>query len=308
MISLSQSKIKTYQRCPKQYEYRYIENLQPKVKPLPMERGIWIHECLEAHYRGKSWKKVLKRLEGSFLRLDAEEREEYGDLPGEVRRIIRGYLKYWDDEDWEIIAVEVDFRIVLEDGTVLKGRMDLVIRDNLGVWVVEHKSNKNLPREGPRIPDPQTTLYNYGLRGMKLKGMGTIHNHIRTKAPNEPRVLKRGGLSVRCDTDYRTYMRAIKHEGLDPKDYAIVLRKLKHEDKFFRRFRIPWKKATVKSMLADYGVIADQIDRAERFPRHLNSMCERGCFYFVPCMVELNGGDATSIKKSQFNVDRRRYG
>ena len=306
--SLSQSKVKTWLRCPKKFEYRYVQNLQPKTKPLPMERGVWIHECLEDYYKGKDWTRVITKLKKHFRTLFDEERELYGDLPGEVERIVKSYLSHWDDDDWEILAVENEFNVKLKSGLVLKGRMDMVVRDNIGVWVVENKTNQRLPSEIPRIPDPQTTLYNFALKSMGLKGAGTIHNHIRTLPPKEPRVLKNGGLSVRCDTDYYTYRQAVKREGLDPKDYRAVLHRLKREDKYFRRFRVPWRKTAVKPMLADYNEVARMIDGATRYPRNLGFMCEKDCFYFQICIMELYGGDSSQLKKTKFNVDERAYG
>lgn len=308
MPRLSQSKVKTFLRCPKKYEFRYVQNLQPKEKSLPMERGLWIHECLEAFYRGKNWKRTaLKKLKKSFGSLFDEERKALGDLPGEVQRIVESYVSFWDDSEWEVLAVEKEFAVKLKSGLVLKGKMDLVIRDDLGVWVVEHKSNKTLPREGPRIPDPQTTMYNYALRGMGLEGMGTLHNHLRTKPPNEPRVLKRGGLTVRCDTTYEIYKAAIAREKLDPKDYRAVLKKLKKDQRFFRRFRISWRKTAVRSMMEDYKAISHQIDSCSRFPRHISKMCERDCFYFQLCMIELHGGKSASIKRRKYIVSEKAY-
>ncbi len=310
MISLSQSKVKTFLRCPKKYEYRYIEGLQPKTKSLPLERGLWIHECLQAIYSGKNWKKTLQLLTGKFRRLFDEEREVFGDMPGDVERVITGYLNYWDDRQWEILAVEREFAYRLKrSGLVVEGKIDLVIRDSLGVWIVEHKSNARVPRDAPEIPDLQTTLYNYALRGMGLEGAGTIHNHIRTKPPTEPRVLKRGGgLIRRCDTDYQTYLRAVKRNGFNRADYADILGSLKRKNNFFIRFRVPWKETAVRSMLIDLQVIASLIDRLKIFPRHINRMCKSDCPFFQICMVDLHGGDSTIIKQTRFSKDNTGYG
>ncbi len=310
MKSLSQSKVKTFLRCPKKYEYRYEEGLVPKQKVLPMERGTWIHECLEAYYLGKDWKKTLKRLTREFRHLFEEEREHLGDLPGEVDRIMRGYLAHWDDSHWEVLAAEKPFHLKLKSGLIIKGKLDLVIRDNVGVWVCEHKSNQKLPRDAPRIPDPQTTLYNYALHGMGITDLvGTIHNHVRTTPPSVPYLLKRGGLSKArgIDTDYRTYRAAIKENGLDPKDYRDVLHRMKHESRFFRRFNVPWKKTAVRPQMEDYKVVMNCIETWKRFPRHISQMCERDCQFFEVCMIELHGGEASRLKRKKFTVDRRDY-
>jgi ribosomal protein L17 len=301
-VSLSNSKIRTYQRCAKKYSYRYVENLQPKRKDLPMERGVWLHELLEAHYKGKNWRQALLRLTKEFQGLFDEERQMFGDLPGEVERIFKAYLRYWDDSEWEIIDVERDFKIKVK-GRVYKGRIDGIVRDKMGVWILEHKTTKTLPRDAPRIIDPQSTLYNLALRSMGLEGSGTIHNFLRTKPPSEPRVLVKGGLSVRCDTDYKTYLAAIRREELDPEDYVDVLRKLKKQEKFFRRFRVTWKKTALKSMFEDYSAIGDEIDSKTVFARSISKMCERDCPYFRICQIELEGGDAERVKRMEFKKE-----
>ena len=302
VFSISNSKIKTFLRCPKKYEYRYVQGLFPKRKELPLERGTWIHSLLEAHYNGENWEAVHAELTSKFLRLFDEEREHLGDLPGETKRIMKSYLRHWDDSKWKIIAVEVEFAARLKKSRlIIKGKIDLVIQDELGVWCVEHKTNQKVPRDPPDIPDPQTTLYAYALRSMGLEGAGTIHNHMRTTPPKQPRVLKRGGLSKRCDTDYHTYLKAIRREGLDPADYKDILRKLKNQDKkFFIRFRVPWKKTAVKSMTDDYVIISSQMRSLKRFPRHISKMCKSDCPFFVLCMTELHGGNSSVIKRKDF--------
>lgn len=308
--ALSNSKVKTFLRCPKKFEYRYVENLQPRRKELPLERGTWIHECLEAYYKGKDWKKTHAKLTKQFRQLFEEEREMLGnDLPQECERIVKSYLNHWDDSDWKIIAVELEYNIKIR-GRQYKGKIDLVIKDNLGVWVIDHKTNKTMPKEATPIMDPQMTLYAAVLEKKGLKCAGTIHNHIRTKAPKDPKVLKSGELSkAKCDTDYRTYLRAIKKLGLDVEEYRDQLNALKaQKDKFFVRYRVPMKRAAVKSMFSDYEVIGEIIDRMKVFPRNISIQCKRDCPFLKICLIELNGGNADTVKRLNFRVDERAYG
>jgi hypothetical protein len=34
--------MKTFRRCPKQYEFKYVYGLRPKLKKLQLEKGSWV--------------------------------------------------------------------------------------------------------------------------------------------------------------------------------------------------------------------------------------------------------------------------
>src|SRR4051812_32060336 len=117
-MRLSNSKVKTFRRCERQYYYKYVKKLRPKRKAVQLERGTWIHEMLQAHYDGEGWKGVWQDLTLEFNNLFEEEREDLGDLPGETKRIMRSYLRRWKSEDasWTVIDSEMNETWPLANG------------------------------------------------------------------------------------------------------------------------------------------------------------------------------------------------
>jgi hypothetical protein len=99
----------------------------------------------------------------------------------------RGYVEQWGgDSDWEVVGVEVPFSLWLptEKGTRstfrLKGRIDLLVRWKGGLWIVDHKTGRELPKERDLDLDDQMGLYTYLLRRTGLDIRGVIYNAIRT--------------------------------------------------------------------------------------------------------------------------------
>ena len=39
-LTLSNSKIKTFRRCERQYKYKYVDKLEPRLKKIQLERGF----------------------------------------------------------------------------------------------------------------------------------------------------------------------------------------------------------------------------------------------------------------------------
>src|SRR3954447_2121725 len=91
-MRISNSKANTWRRCPQQYYYKYVMKLRKKRKAIQLYRGDWLHQLLMVHYDGYDWKDRQRTLEIEFNKLFDEEKEEYGDLPKETRRIMRAYL------------------------------------------------------------------------------------------------------------------------------------------------------------------------------------------------------------------------
>jgi hypothetical protein len=67
-LVLSNSKVKTWNRCPKQWEFKYIYGLRPKKKTIQLERGSWVHELLMVHYDGHRLAGTSRRVDGRVLR------------------------------------------------------------------------------------------------------------------------------------------------------------------------------------------------------------------------------------------------
>jgi hypothetical protein len=167
-MAYNQSRIKMFRRCQKQYSFRYdtafelgldpTKEMVPKFKKVQLERGSWMHALQEAHHRewagvkGPKWREVHDDFTAKYNGLFLEEREEYGDLPGETERMWKGYLRFWADDADRYSVVEFDdgpaIEFMVEQplkkwgvSEPFKGRIDLLVEDVEygGYWVWDHK-------------------------------------------------------------------------------------------------------------------------------------------------------------------------
>lgn len=309
-MRLSNSKVNTFRRCPKRFEYKYEQKLTPKRRKVALERGDWLHQMLQAHYEGKDWKRLWLKLRKQFNNLFEEEREDLGDLPGETARIMTSYLRRWAKEDrqYTVIDAELDEIITMRNGVEFNFIIDLVVEDDLGgLWLWDHKTVKSFMDPDFMLLDSQLARYFWAAEKMGYGPLrGVVFNELRTKPPAIPALLQGGGLSQRknIDTDYATYYREIQRHGLDPEPYADLLHRLRHnEGRFFRRTVMPRDKALTKRTMLDLLQTGEEIEANQargRFPRTVNKTCDWDCDYKDLCITELFGGDPSSLIKANF--------
>lgn len=350
--AFNQSRVKLFLRCRQAYHYRYdyptLEmgiksgELVPKHSSLPLKKGDWMHQLLEAHWRyqsglGKGWKKRHKKLTAEFGNLFEEERERYGDLPGECERMFRGYLRQWaDDDDRFRIATLSDGKPAIEfvitvplkkwdlKGS-LKGRIDLMVEDlEYGkLWIRDAKWVKTIPDPDERMMSPQNIIYGWGLRELGYDIGGFIYDYGRTKEPGLPTILKRnsqygpaGSVSLaRCDTTYDTYLKCIKQAHGDEwkrfvkNRYRDKLEELKNRDVlWYRRERIPLDGPRMKQGFAEFIRACHAIeDRKEPIRTYLYN-CKWNCDFHGLCVADFQGLDIEPMIRHGYVVEEERYG
>lgn len=322
-LRLSNSRVKTFQRCQKKYDFKYVRKLRKKDKSLPLERGSWIHELLMAMYDGEDWIALHKENTAAFYESTEEEREELGDLPKEVARIMRSYIYHWKSEDklYHTVDSELDEIIVMPDGYEFNFIIDQILEDSEGgLWLRDHKTvGRWLPPDFMLL-DAQLTRYFWAAEEMGYKPlMGIEFNEILTKAPTVPELKlapgqKKGGrkeLTQRQNlrTDYWTYLATLKKHGFDPNDYKKTLRRLKGEsDEWFRRSAMPKDKPITDKMMSDLDDIATQIQEAEergQYPLTAMKECTWDCEFKDLCMIQLQGGDTSDLVKMKYVKNRK---
>lgn len=313
-LRVSNSRLGTWRRCQKKYEYKYIMGLEPRAKVRQLEMGSWMHELLETHYNGDDWKAKHKENTNAFFLFPEEVREELGDLPTDCNRLMRSYLRYWkeDDKKYVVVDTELDEIVTLKSGLEFRMIIDLIVENKrtgkLEAW--DHKNRKNFASGDSMILDPQLTNYFAGLEIMGYTPLGCVmYNEIKTKAPTVPRLLKTGGLSQakNIDTDVYTYYRTIQEHGFDPDDYSEILRHLalNETDRFFKRTRLPKDPPMIKRMMREAEVSAlearEKEESGEPFVRSFDATkCSWDCSYTQLCIAELYGADISSAIKSGF--------
>lgn len=303
-MRFSNSQLKAFQRCKRQYTYKFVENVVPRHSTLPLKRGSWLHELLEAKYKGESWKKRNKQLAKDFYAMFEEEREMFGDLPKVCAHIMRSYDYRWREEDAKlnVLEVETEFEVELPHGHQLVFRVDGIVEDEWGMWLMEHKTHKSYPKGDYRFIDMQSAKYVWGLRKLGYPITGVLWNYLLTVEPKKPKLLADGTRlsKAKIRTDAITFLEAIHEYGLDPSDYSRDIIRLRDHADFFRRERVPKPDIVAKQLVLEAIEVADEIERGFKPVRAIDRSCEMFCPYMQPCMMELTGGDSASILKSNF--------
>jgi RecB family exonuclease len=159
-LRLSNSKAKTWRRCPNQFRYKYELGLRTRDRSIYLERGTWLHTLMEVYYSadptlkikvgkrwyevGQDWRKAHKLLARGFNSLFDEEKEDLGDLPTECLRIFTSYLMRYGKQDaknWKVIDAELNEIVTLPSGLRFQVIIDLIVEEpDGGLWIVDHKT------------------------------------------------------------------------------------------------------------------------------------------------------------------------
>jgi hypothetical protein len=316
-LVVTHSLIKSMRRCPRITLYKHHDLLAPREISKPLKRGTWMHELLEAYYLGEDWKAVHRHNTEKFSKLFDEEKDKLGDLPKEIGRLFRSYLwHYKNDAEWKVHEVEFKLEAELPGGQMWQGKSDMLIEDDSGLWIVDHKTHKVLPSLTQRLLDQQSILYIWAARENGIPVQGFIWNYLRTNAPREVRVTKQGTVAKNMgQTDYPTaYTSLVQQfgkEGLDRyKPWLRDLAKMRYQpdavqmSPFFQRHVMEKNEGMIERALSEASHTADRYaeydfedrDSVERVP---DRSCD-WCSYKNLCTTELIGGNADNIKRQEF--------
>ena len=322
---ISFSEVSSYRRCPKQWSYRYLQRIKRKYKGVRLLKGEILHEMLNAYvnrkihgtkYDGDDPWDVLEGYAEEFATYFEQERDMHGDVIGDCGKIFEGYLrKYRKDpltyEESEL-KIELDLS-KLGAGAInvtFIGFIDKIARDpQKRRWLMDHKFLKGIPTADDRFAELQLLLYvwAYGMKNPKDQLDGVCWDYARSKAPTEPEVLKKGGLSKRknLDCDPYTYLRTIRREKLDATQYVDMIEHLEgKEDTFFERVFLP-KPSTdmIIEVVNDFLQTAAEIQAKRDGGRCARSMSQfncNTCEFRTICEAEVRGLDADFILKSEY--------
>jgi len=318
MPHVNQSRIKSYRRCPKQYEYKYIEGIQPKKPAPPLLRGHILHEMLDARVQRffkapqavpmKTPKSILDEYAKKYKTLFIEEQERYGEtFIEDIKRIFDGYIRTYEDEKFEYLGSEEFVGTDLTPDLRFVGTIDRRVADPTGRhWLLESKSHKSIPGEENRFSDLQTVFYiwAWNRENPSRPLSGIIWDYLRTKPPRIPEQLQNGQLSQRkdMDTDYHTYLSEIRRLQLNPQPYEGFLLSLKQRSKerFYLRVKLPApSQQMIDSVVSDMRATAITLNTLKVFPRNMTRDCSF-CEYYRLCHAEVRGLDAAFIRKADY--------
>ena len=253
-----------------------------------------------------------------------EEKDMHGDIIGDCGKIFEGYLrKYRKDPliyEASEIKVEVDLSKLGSGALPIKfiGFLDKIARDQQERrWLVDHKFLKSIPTADDRFAELQLLIYVWavGMEDPKKHIDGVCWDYARAKAPTEPEVLKSGELSKRknLDCDPYTYLKVIRRERKDAKQYVDMLEHLEgKEDTFFERVFLP-KPSTdmIIEVVNDFLQTAAEIQAKRdggRCARSMSSFNCNTCEFRTLCEAEVRGLDADYVMKAEYQPRGERHG
>lgn len=324
------SMLKAFGRCPNYTYYKYVQRLKKRIlseRDKPLQRGTWFHKLLEEHYLGNDWKVPHRAMSLKFGELFDEERDSLGDLPRECATLMRSYLWHYGANKadplhgWDVKAAELTLECPWPDtpdgSRIYRGRVDLLVEDEYGLWIVDHKTHKKLPGMTFRLLDFASALYIWAAWECGYPVRGFIWNYIRTKAPTAPTLAYAGTPRERLsiadiETDYPTYYRAVKALGRldDPvaKQKLITLKSQRwnpgqvQTSPFFRRDILEKDEDMIARVVGAAMRKRDEMhgydwSDVETIGRTVDRSCE-WCDFRDLCSTELFGGNAGAIRRN----------
>lgn len=297
-IVISYSELDAYKQCPHKWALAYEERwTKAKDEQTAAGRGTMWHQMLDSHYT------ALKLGEGAQgARFAVEERVAEFRRAGKDPEVIdllmwmyEGYVERWGyDDQWEVLVVEYKAIVPLTfpDGTPsmfdLKMIIDLVVRDrtNGKVWIVDHKSHAELPKEKELELDDQFGLYTWGLRQMGHKIFGCVYNTARTK--------RNKGDHPELVEEWRRRKAAGEKPGAEPKPQPL--------DGRFDRYLMSRTPVESDNLAQDALMTARNMhSEFNGRERHTNSeTCKWRCDYTEACLL---GRKTDGQRERQFLLD-----
>lgn len=202
---VSFSELDTIRQCLFKHRLAYRERWQEPTMGEALAKGILWHNVMESHYKalkqiqddakdGVAYtdkakvQKVHDAIIGWLRHPQSGKQSEHQEL---IEWMYSQYIQHWGlDDDWEIMAVEHSPVVNLPGGQfALKLKIDLVVtvRSTQQLWIVDHKSGKDLPNDKMLEIADQFGLYAWALRQLGRPVFGAIHNATRTQRNKDPK-------------------------------------------------------------------------------------------------------------------------
>jgi putative RecB family exonuclease len=221
-LHVSVSQVKTYLRCPRQYQMRYVLGAEPEFVPRNLVLGSAVHEGLAAYYRSVMETSESPEQDVGLAALHAsletakKNRVPLEDGGEDLEAVGTGLLRVFYETVYQappvVVGVEMPFAIELHDpmtGEVLEeklvGALDLVVRESERHVVVEHKSAAKKWSQDQIGHDVQLSAYK--LVGGEI-GLGDVGLRLQvlTKAKRPAMVVEN---TERGDKDIRDFMATV---------------------------------------------------------------------------------------------------
>lgn len=206
------SRLRVWRQCNRAHLFRYVLGIQTPQNAA-MAFGTYAHKALEHWYRAWQLGKPELRAVDALEYVDSIPVEEIDEIDRiRLRTIVAAYDARWGGEDWDVLAVEAEFRYWLGD-IEIGGKIDALVCDRATgrAYVVEHKTST--ADTSPGSPywdklslDTQISIYTDGATyGLDVEIAGCIYDvlkrpmhELKLATPAESRKLTAGKGCKKC--------------------------------------------------------------------------------------------------------------
>lgn len=201
IIDVSHSELDALRQCPHKHSLAFRQLWVPPKVSQALGRGITWHKVMEMHYKAikAGWTDTRRNKAIVKAIWDSDLDQEQMDL---LAWMYDGYVeRYGNDPDWEILGIEEQGRVLLPGVWRVGGedvyfrlnfRLDLVVQTRYlkpKIWIVDHKSHKDLPKEKELDLDDQMGLYTWAKHMLDVPVFGVHYSTTRTYRHKEERPL-----------------------------------------------------------------------------------------------------------------------
>lgn len=229
------SEVSSFQRCPLQWKYRYIDGAEPEQISAALVLGSGVHAAIEHHFQQIMEVGALPSLDELLQVFDGSWDKETKDLPvtyprgqdcetirSTAERMIEQFMTSpHADPGGEIVGIEESFRVVLADDLPdLMGRIDMVTRQGNELCITDFKTARSMwsPSTAQDNAD-QLTLYSVGIQDLARTLSEDTTIALRFVVVTKTKEVKIESLPVKADPDrlnrtvltVRNVVTAMKH-------------------------------------------------------------------------------------------------
>jgi putative RecB family exonuclease len=173
MATYSHSRLNTFETCPLQYKYRYIDRIKPDIDTgVEAFMGSRVHEALEELYRRAKCCKIM-----TFNQLIVFYRKQWSKNWTDNVKIVKANLtkqnyrrmgeKFIEDyyarfkpfNEMKIIGLETQDRLTLPDGNQYHVRIDKLGCKGSTYFVCDYKTNAGMKDQSSADADRQLAMY-----------------------------------------------------------------------------------------------------------------------------------------------------
>ena len=265
MNTYSHSKINCFKQCPKMYEYKYIDKLDPIGSKEALNIGKSVHKGIE-----------LGSSDGALEYMEQEK--FFTDEKAETNKalvlaMVDAYLERWGNEK---MIHEVEFRLPLKENCELLGYIDGIIEEDEGYWLEETKTASlvNADYIDKLQYTDQITKYLLAIRELKEQLGLDVNKPV---------------LGIKYRVLRKPMIRQKKDESIDQFRKRLVEKFTDEADDYVFEFILNRTDEELDECKEDLLEDINQIESAKRFTKTLSSCSMYGrCPYMELCMKQEN--------------------